>query len=151
MTRTRRSLRALSALCLALLFYAATPHVHGSAHGAERTTAAVAEPTQPLHPGGSADRIAGLRDPATPSQSEPWSAAELSSDDAHESHRLTQTGDGHPCTLCRNGGQRAAAHVAPLAPRLAAVCAPRIDTARSERPQPAPLARRDAARAPPVA
>lgn len=158
MTWTRRSLRALSALALALLLYAATPHVHLAAHGAEPAA------RRPLAtaPSFAADPSAALQteDARRPEARDASmrgahgaqrASAALSSDDAHESHRLTQTGDGHPCTLCRNGVHRVATHVAPTAFWLTPTAAARREAPRLEAWPARPLARRHAARAPPIA
>ncbi|MEZ4333013.1 MAG: hypothetical protein R3F35_14730 [Myxococcota bacterium] len=150
-------MRALSALGLALLFYAATPHVHRSAHGAEPAASRPRAVAQALPADANATyRTEDARDAATPNATRNAHGAQrvpatLSSDDAHESHRLTQTGDGHPCTLCRNGVHRAATHVAPTAVRLAPTAAARLEAPRLEAWPARPLARRHAARAPPIA
>jgi hypothetical protein len=157
MTSTRRSLRALSALALTLLFYAATPHVHLAAHGGEPAARRSSARAQSLPAGANATRStedarrAGAIDATGSARSVPRAATALASDDAHESHRLTQTGDGHPCTLCRNGTHRAPTHVAPTAFRLAPTVAARLEPPRLEAWPARPLARRHAARAPPIA
>lgn len=168
MSGIRRSLRAVGALCLALLLYAATPHVHDAAQGERRGQArhetgaaggaiATAAETALRAPAAHHDadplrpREAGATGPVASVHAAPESALALTSDDAHESHRMTGEHDDHPCTLCRNGGSRAATHVAPTAPSLAPVDELPLVAAQSDPPKRAPLARRHAARAPPIA
>jgi hypothetical protein len=134
MSRTRRSLRIVSALCLALLFYAAIPHSHGSgpAHRAEPIDAPAA-----VRIGLAAGAIA--------------SPAILLADLAHESHSSTLELESHPCTLCREGSARAVAAQPAARLRLADLekspCPLASSTRRAERL----LAERHAARAPPRA
>lgn len=131
MKRSTRSLRILSALCLALLLRAAIPHLH------EAADARPTPSTRALEIALGADGDARL--------------AELSADERHESHSSTRAGDEHPCTLCRSPQGRLLAVPAPAPFALDVVVAPAVAP-------PAPLARaeerfarRHPARAPPVA
>jgi hypothetical protein len=126
MARTSYSLRTLSALCVALLLYAAVPHLH--ANGNVRVP--------PL--GGRVTSVAA----ATP---------ELSADDRHDAHTSTLAGDEHPCALCRAPQGRLQAAPPPtlfsvdIARR--SLAAPILEIARAEQL----FARRHPARAPPAA
>ncbi len=136
MSRTRQSLKFVSALCLALLVYAAIPHFHGP-HGA-------GAPLPIESPAGAEATTLGA--PAAPAP-----AAVLLADLAHESHSSSPERDTHPCTLCRDGASRALP--APAEAKLR----PAPDDARSRPLAPAEpfrelrLAERHAARAPPRA
>ena len=134
MSRTRRSLRILSALCLALLLYAAIPHSHGS---------------------GPAYRAEPIESPAAVRSELPAgagaSAAILLADLAHESHSSTLELESHPCTLCREGSARALA--AQPAARLLLTDPEKSPRALAPLPRRSErlLAARHAARAPPRA
>jgi hypothetical protein len=136
MAWTRQILRIWSALCLALVVYGATPHVHREAD-AGRLGPSIAEGSA----GGAAAGGAPFADPASG----------LHRDDAHESHSSTASTEGHPCTLCRDKGDRALAAPAGAPLPLATPTALRIVrldvAARAE----LLLARRHPARGPPLA
>lgn len=136
MAWTRRILRAWSALCLALVLYGATPHVHHAETGAIAA--------------GPSDATGWLGDAAAGPGSQPAPETGLRRDDAHESHSSTASPDDHPCTLCRDKSDRQLAApgailVAPTSP--IALRIDRFDVAvRVE----LLLARRHPARAPPL-
>ncbi|MBK7949359.1 MAG: DUF2946 family protein [Deltaproteobacteria bacterium] len=136
MTWTRQILRAWSALCLALVVYGATPHVHHEADAA-RSGPSVAE--------GSAGGLADGDAPTTDA------ASGLRRDDAHDSHSSTASTDGHPCTLCRDKSDRELAAPATVAIPLATPTALRIDRLDVAARVELLLARRHPARAPPLA
>ncbi len=134
MARTRRNLRIVSALCLALLLYAAIPHSHGTA---------------PAHGTGPIDSHATGPIPVADAAFAP--DAVLLADLAHESHSSSLDRETHPCTLCREGSARALPAQAAERPRLAerekSPCPLAPSAPRPERL----LAERHAARAPPRA
>lgn len=142
MARTRQSLKSVSVLCLALLLYAALPHLHlGHAESLspslERFAAAA--------PAAAGDPIA-----AGPVAA-PAGSPVLSADDAHETHSSSASLESEPCTLCRNVAARSIEAI-PATPERVAL------PDRSPCP-PAPAAQRPAlllaarhpARAPPQA
>jgi hypothetical protein len=136
MAWTRQILRTWSALCLALVVYGATPHVHREAD-AVGLGSSFAEGSA----GGATADAAPIAD----------AASGLSRDDAHESHSSTASTEGHPCTLCREKGDRELAAPAAVPLPLATPTALRIVrldvAARAE----LLLARRHPARGPPLA
>lgn len=99
MAWTRQILRAWSVLCLALVAYGTTPHVHHD--GDESHLAPAAAETSAGFPAASFDPLGEA-------------TSGLSRDDAHESHSATASTEGHPCTLCRDEHERAAPFDAPL-------------------------------------
>jgi len=124
MATTRKLLRTLSALCLALVVYAATPHVH-----AEPESARIERFEAPLEAG----------------------SGNLISDDVHESHSSTASLDEHPCTLCRNKGEREVAAPTPLPFVLAASPARLVAAPFVAHRVEMLLVRRHPARGPPLA
>lgn len=146
MSRTRKLLRTLSALALALVLYAAVPHVHAEPDGAGPVLATA-----------SLDALAELatRAPSTgmadSEAAEPAANGELVSDDAHESHSSTAPLDEHPCALCRNKAGREVAAPAPLAFAIEASPARRIAASFVAPRVELLLVRRHPARGPPLA
>lgn len=135
MSRLRQHLRSVSALCLALLVYAAIPHFHA---GHLEAAAGGAEHAAP----DAADAPAAGAFP-TP--------AALLADEAHETHSSSAALEAEPCTLCRNVAE-SALEPAPATPQRVAAssraaCPP---AAAAKRPA-LLLAAHHPARAPPRA
>lgn len=138
MARTRQSLKSVSVLCLALLLYAALPHLH-LGHAESLSPA-------PERFAAAAPAVAG-----TPIAAAPAGSPVLSADDAHETHSSSASLESEPCTLCRNVAARSVEAI-PATPERVAL------PDRSPCP-PAPAAQRPAlllaarhpARAPPQA
>jgi len=138
MSSRPKSLRAIGALCLALLLYAAVPHSHGDAAHDSRARGAHAQPASDAN-------AAAAPAPLAPS------APGIAPDDAHDSHSSTSLAESHPCALCREGHGRALAPPADASAPIPADApirfAPRDAAPHAERL----LARRHPARAPPQA
>lgn len=137
-------MRILGALCVALLLYSATPHLH-AAEGdrlagrsfADSTSIAAEHAAHGLAPAADGERSAR--------------PAGLLSDDAHDTHSASALVDAHPCTLCRNTASRIAppppAALVRLVARVLAVAARAPVASRPE----LVVARRHPSRAPPLA
>ncbi|MBY0401443.1 hypothetical protein K2X89_14185 [Myxococcota bacterium] len=130
MAFTRKILRTWSALWLALVVYAATPHVHSES---EQSAAPAVIGGRACHDDAPFSATSGLR-----------------SDDAHESHSSSASLDTHPCTLCRGDTVRPFGSATPTPLLPLADTTLRIDlvvvTSRAE----LLLARHHPARAPPL-
>lgn len=140
----------MSALCLALLVYAAVPHFHGDGvHGEE--IHGVGE----VHGVGADHGVVSAR-PAALAAPTPQTAAVpadgiLLADEAHESHSSRLSLESHPCTLCRDDSARALP-TQPAQSQHLEVCAPAACPASPADPRPERLlAERHPARAPPRA
>lgn len=89
MARTRQSLKSVSVLCLALLLYAALPHLHlGHVENLQPALERVAAAA----PAAAGDPIAVA----------PAGSPVLNTDDAHQTHSSSLSLESEPCTLCRN-------------------------------------------------
>lgn len=133
-------LRLVSALCLALTLFAALPHLHADDADGTPVRLFVSE-----HASEQASAHASSR----PSDRPP--IADLTSDDAHESHRASLDSESHPCALCRSREQFEHAAAPPEPLQIAQRENPRRAVAR-DRVGPAwRVIRRAPARAPPLA
>jgi len=105
MSWTRRNIRTISALLIALLAYAAIPHRHASVQNAAGAdSAAGGHDAADTHDGAGAARFAR-------SDAGPLATARLLADEKHESHSPGLDLDSHPCALCRIESLRAVATV----------------------------------------
>ena len=142
MAWTRRKLRTTSALCLALLFYAAIPHLHDPLH--DTAYAASGSDSRPARP---ADRTAGVAAHAATDAAAPVLRADL----AHESHSSDPALDAHPCALCRDPSARALAAVSAVRVCPVSHATVSCDAVESVLHPELLLARRHPTRAPPRA
>lgn len=126
-----RSLRFLSALCLALIVYSAIPHLHADA--------------------ASAPAYHGYGHAAHPAAHHADDATGLAPDDSHDSHSSSTALDGEPCALCRGQVGRELAAPAPVAIRLESRDEIRREWAPAGCLAERLFARRHPARGPPIA
>lgn len=138
MSRFRQYLRSVSALCLALLVYAAIPHSHA---GHLEPAAGSSERAERVAPNAADERVA----PAS------GVVAVLLADEAHETHSSSAALQAEPCTLCRNIAERGI-DSAPATPQRVAVIERSACPSAPAAKRPALLlAARHPARAPPRA
>lgn len=131
----------MSALCLALLVYAAIPHFHA---GHLETAAGSGDLA-----GLSAPNAAG--EPVAPASGVLATSPVLLADEAHETHSSSVALQAEPCTLCRNVAERGIDSTPATPQRVAVIEGSACPPAPAAKPPALLLASRHPARAPPRA